>query len=146
MEEKKWKKEERLKLKKQLEEKWAMMRWIVNYIDENKEQWTVDKEIRQSENAGEILLNEGRMGENESENGGEDESEDEIGSGANMSSDEKWMEWRKKAKESVKRRKKVNKLPSVAELSHKKVEEMEGPDESGGAAQNLEGEQVRWRC
>ena len=37
-----------------------MMRWIVNYIDENKEQWTVDKEIRQSENAGEISLNGGR--------------------------------------------------------------------------------------
>ena len=88
----------------------------------------MDKEIRQSENTEEILLNEGRMGENESENGGEDESEDEIGSGANMGSDEKWMEWRAKAKESVKRRKNVNKLRSVAELSHPQVREMGGPD------------------
>ena len=35
-EEKKRKKEERLAVKRKLEEKWAMMRWIVNYIDENR--------------------------------------------------------------------------------------------------------------
>ena len=77
MDEKRWKKEERLKLKKKLEEKWAMMRWIVNYIDENKEQWTVDKEIRQSENAGEILLGVKRMSENESKKDAENWSENE---------------------------------------------------------------------
>ena len=92
VEEKKWKKEKRLKLKKQLEEKWAMMRWIVNYIDENKEQWTVDKEIRQSENAGEILLRERRMSENENEKDAENESEDEVDREADLRNDEKWME------------------------------------------------------
>ena len=106
VEEKKWKKEERLKLKKQLEEKWAMMRWIVNYIDENKEQWTVDKEIRQSENAGEILLSERRKSENESGKDSEDESGGEVGSEADLGTDEKWMEWRARArKKSNKKRK-----------------------------------------
>ena len=49
----------------------------------------------------------------------------------------------KKGKRNCQKKKKVNKLPIVAELSQKRVEEMEGPDESGGAAQTLEGEQVR---
>ena len=101
MDEKRWKKEERLKLKKKLEEKWAMMRWIVNYIDENKEQWTVDKEIRQSENAGEILLGVKRMSENESEKDAENwsENENEIARETDLRNDEKWTEWRAIAKE-----------------------------------------------
>ena len=122
MEEKRWKKEERLKLKKKLEEKWAMMRWIVNYIDENKEQWTVDKEIRQSENAGEILLGVKRMSENESEKDAENwsENENKIVRETDLRNDEKWMEWRARAKEKSKIKGR-NKLPSVAELSHPQV-------------------------
>ena len=53
--EKKKRREERLNSKKKLEEKWAMMKWLISYIDENKEQWRVDKEIRQNEKSGEII-------------------------------------------------------------------------------------------
>ena len=53
--EKKRRREERLSNKKKLEEKWAMMKWLVHYIDENKEQWRVDKEIRQNEKSGDII-------------------------------------------------------------------------------------------
>ena len=33
-----------------------MMRWVVQFIEENREQWRIDKEIRQNENCGEILI------------------------------------------------------------------------------------------
>lgn len=55
VEKEKWKrKESRLLAQKKLEEKWAMLRWLVKYIDENQQQWDIDKEIRQREIGGEI--------------------------------------------------------------------------------------------
>ena len=53
--EKRQKKSERLLQKSKLEEKWAMMRWLIKYIEENQEQWRVDREIRQNEMTGEII-------------------------------------------------------------------------------------------
>ena len=55
----------------------VMMRWIVNYIYEHKEQWIVDKEIRQSENAGEILLKEQKLNESVKYDKNRNESENE---------------------------------------------------------------------
>ena len=53
--EKRKKKAEILEMKKQLEEKWAMIKWITQFIEENQEQWRKDREERQKEKHGEIL-------------------------------------------------------------------------------------------
>ena len=44
-------KRERLELKAKLEEKWALMRWLVRHIEENQDQWDLDREVRQNEPA-----------------------------------------------------------------------------------------------
>ena len=44
-----------------------MMRWLVNYIEDNKEQWRVDKAIRQNEIKGEIIMSKDVLNENENE-------------------------------------------------------------------------------
>ena len=53
--EKRKKKSERLEIKKKLEESWAMLRWAMQHIEENQEQWKLDKEERQEDKQGEIL-------------------------------------------------------------------------------------------
>ena len=52
--EKRQKRSDRLLLKKSLEEKWEMMRWLVKYLDENEAQWETDRELRHSEETGEM--------------------------------------------------------------------------------------------
>ena len=89
--EKRQKKSERLLQKSKLEEKWAMMRWLIKYIEENQEQWRVDREIRQNEMTGEII-------------------EEKItatpdGENNEISEERKWEIWREKARERNIRRK-----------------------------------------
>ena len=50
------KKTERLELQKKLEKKWAMIRWLTKYIDENQDQWNLDREQRQEEYTGELNI------------------------------------------------------------------------------------------
>ena len=64
-------KRERLELKAKLEEKWALMRWLVKHIEENREQWDMDREIRQNETSGESLTT-------RSETGLAEETQEEI--------------------------------------------------------------------
>ena len=47
------KKRERLEEKAKLEERWAMMRWLIEFTEENQPQWDADKEIRRGEKSGE---------------------------------------------------------------------------------------------
>ena len=42
-------KESRMRKKKQLEERWGMLRWVTNYLDENKERWEKEREKRMKE-------------------------------------------------------------------------------------------------
>ena len=54
-----------------MEEKWALMRWLVKHIEENQEQWDMDREIRQNETSGESLTT-------RSETGLAEETQEEI--------------------------------------------------------------------
>ena len=54
--EKREKKMERLEIQKKLESKWEMIRWLTKYTDEHQEQWDQDREQRQDEATGEIVL------------------------------------------------------------------------------------------
>ena len=42
-------KNKRLEVKKKMEEKWALMRWITEYIEENTRSWEDDRKIRKQE-------------------------------------------------------------------------------------------------
>ena len=42
-------KQTRIEVKKKLEEKWALLRWTAEYIEENKERWKTDKNERNIE-------------------------------------------------------------------------------------------------
>ena len=105
-------------MKRKLEEKWSMMRWLVQFIEENKEQWRIDKEIRQNENWGEILIT-------QSVDVSPDVSEINL---AAVSDSEKWDAWREKAREKSKKRKnsavrvEISDKLSVAELISETVE------------------------
>ena len=92
--EKNKKKEERSEMKRKLEEKWSMMKWLVNNIEDNKEQWRVDKVIRQNESTGEIMAPKSVLNK--------DENEEKI---VSLSNNEKWDEWRERAKQNMKNRK-----------------------------------------
>ena len=89
--EKRQKKSERLLQKSKLEEKWAMMRWLIKYIEENQEQWRVDREIRQNEMTGEIIEEKITTTPN--------------GENNEISEERKWEIWREKARERNIRRK-----------------------------------------
>ena len=39
------KKRERMEIKRKMEERWGMLRWISNYIDKNQESWEREREI-----------------------------------------------------------------------------------------------------
>ena len=82
--------EERLKTKNRLEEKWAKMRWLVNYIDENQEQWKIDKEIRQKEKSGEIT--------------DQEEKTTTPPQCTEVSEKTKWEEWREKARRKYRKK------------------------------------------
>ena len=115
--------EERLKTKNRLEEKWAKMRWLVNYIDENQEQWKIDKEIRQNEKSGEIT-----------DQGEKTTTPPQC---TEVSEKTKWEEWREKARRKYRKKeeKKEEALgetdpnnvqnTSVAKLSENKTTETE---------------------
>ena len=64
-----------------------MMRWLVNYIDENQEQWKVDREIRQSEKKGEMT--------------DQRETTYTPPPSTEVSDKTKWEEWREKSQEKV---------------------------------------------
>ena len=98
--EKRDKKTERLELQKKLENKWAMIRWLTEYIDENQDQWNLDREQRQEEYTGELNIS-------ISITPGDQEA-------PVLTEKEKWDEWRKEA-----RRKSKSKQikPSLAQLS-----------------------------
>ena len=55
--EKSKKKEEKLERKRKLEDYWKMIRCLVNSIDENQEQWDMDREQSSEEDSGELKTN-----------------------------------------------------------------------------------------
>ena len=50
-------KEEKLERKRKLEDYWKMIRCLVNSIDENQEQWDMDREQSREEESGELKTN-----------------------------------------------------------------------------------------
>ena len=72
-----------------------MLRWLVNYIDENQEQWRIDKEIRQGEKGGEIVIQ-----------GEEREKTTTPQKSAEIPEKTKWEGWREKARSNYRRKEK----------------------------------------
>ena len=54
--EKRQKRSERLLLKKSLEEKWEMMRWLVKHLDDNEAQWETYREMMNNDDSGEMVI------------------------------------------------------------------------------------------
>ena len=134
--EKKKSREKRLELKRKLEEKWSMMRWLVNYIEDNKEQWRVDKAIRQNENKGEIMLSKDVLNENENEEKIEP-----------LSKDEKWDEWRERAKMNMKNRKKSTRVAKLSQVGPVDKKEAEiNQEEQGELGERSENEILSGGC
>ena len=48
-------KKERNEKKRKLEEKWALLRWITNYIETNNEKWEKGRKERQEKGKNEVL-------------------------------------------------------------------------------------------
>ena len=43
---------DRLEIKRKLEEKWAIVRWALEFRDMNQSQWDSDRDVRQNEKKG----------------------------------------------------------------------------------------------
>ena len=96
-------------MKVKLEDKWEMMKWLVNFIEENQEQWNIDKEIRYSETRGDILHQHPILTNKERDEVDEAKREE-------LTKEMRWEEWRNKAK-ARKRKRDNSKVRSEMGLS-----------------------------